>query len=142
MRLRKTVRTELNLFENILERWWEWYTWSHREAESLGLSWLMVWVLSDNNHLHIVKRANIKSIKNEFSRRITSLCGIFVAHKVYKLGKVRLLKLGLQTLVPRRFYLYIHDKSNVLGLLDYLYCLAVSHFHDVQAFLHSWQLTA
>ena len=76
----------------------------------------MVRVLTYYHHLDIGEWTQIEGIEDELGRRITRLCGIFVAHKVYKLGKVRLLKLGLQTLVPRRLYLYIHDKSNVLWL--------------------------
>ena len=66
-----------------------------------------------NHYLYIVERAKIKGVEDELGRRIARLCGIFVAHKVGKLGKVRLLKLSLQTLVPRRFHLYIHIKQEL-----------------------------
>ena len=103
------TQISLYLFKDILERWWELYAVLYRETQSVGLSRLMIWVLSDDNNLNLIKRAQVKGIENQLTWRIASRSLILLSHSCSELRKVRLIKLVLQILLPRFFYLYVHN---------------------------------
>ena len=98
----------LHFFENIQQRWRRLHTGTHGKAESVGLPWPVIRVLSDNNHLRFVIRTEVESIKNQLSRRITSRRTILLTNEIRQLHEIRLLKFRSQMLFPARFYLYIH----------------------------------
>ena len=97
-----------NLLENILERWREWHTILHRKAQSVRLSWFMIRVLSQNDHLYPIKRSLVKGIEDESTGWIAYSCTIFLTNRLCQLHKIRFIELILQMFLPRRFYLYIH----------------------------------
>ena len=51
------------------------------EAESLCLSLLMVRILPNDDHLHLVEGTEVEGIEDEVARRIACGGAIFVAHK-------------------------------------------------------------
>jgi hypothetical protein len=55
----------------------------------------MVWVLSDNHHLHLIKGTKIKGIEYQFAWRIAGCSGIFLPNGTRQLSKVGFLKLTL-----------------------------------------------
>lgn len=56
----------LNLLEDILQRWRKLYPVLNGETQSMCLSRLMIRVLSDDDHLHLVKGTQVESIEDEF----------------------------------------------------------------------------
>jgi hypothetical protein len=82
----------LNLFEDILQRGGELNTILNRETQSVGLSWLMIGILSDNHHLHLVERTKIKGIENQLAWRIASIMTILSTNRIgeccFQLGSI------------------------------------------------------
>lgn len=97
--------------ENILQRRWKRHAVVHREAESVSLPILMIRVLTNNDHLHLIKRTQIKSIENQSTRRETCSLRIFLPYKISQIREIRLLKFSTDMRLPRLFYLYIHHIS-------------------------------
>ena len=81
------------------------------ETEAVRLSWLMVGILTNNNHLHLMKGAEIESIENESARRITRAAPIFLTYSSSQLLEIGLLKLFQQMFLPSGFYLHVHTFS-------------------------------
>ncbi len=75
----------------------------------MGLSRLVIGILSDNHHLYLVKRTEVEGIEYQFAWRIAG-CGLILpSHSVSKLRKVRFLKLATKMSFPRILYLYCHN---------------------------------
>lgn len=68
----------------------------------------MIRVLSEEHHLDSVNWAKVEGIEDEPAWRIASSLGIGLAHKICKFGKIGLVKLRLQGLLPRWLNLYVH----------------------------------
>ena len=73
----------------------------------MSLPRLMVRVLSDDDHLHLVKGTQIEGIEDEFSWWEASAYNILLPDGIRQLLKVRFLKFSLQMFLPRGLYLYI-----------------------------------
>ena len=71
----------------------------HRETQPVGLSWIVVWVLPDDDRLYLVHRAKVQGRKDFRSRR--------VYHVVFRLllqeGFLYFLEIGLLELVAQKF---------------------------------------
>ena len=104
-------RTEviLYLLEDILQRRREHHPILHGETQSMCLSGLMIRVLSDNHHLHLVKRTQVEGIEDQFSRGVTSGLLILLPHGLCQLCEVGLVEFLAEIRLPCRFYLDIHE---------------------------------
>jgi hypothetical protein len=69
----------------------------------------MVGVLPDDNHLHLMERAQVEGIENPFSRRIARAAPVLRLHRLREANEVILLKFRGQLFFPTLFYLYIHQ---------------------------------
>ena len=76
----RCTKIGLNLLEDILQRGRELDTILHGETQSVRLSWLMIRILSDNHHLHLIKRTQVEGIENQFTWRITGGRLILLSH--------------------------------------------------------------
>ena len=97
----------LNLLEDVLQRRWKLHPVLYRETQAVSLPRLMVRVLSDDDHLHLVKGTQVESIEDEFSWWEASAYTILLPDGIRQLLKVRFLKFSLQMFLPRGLYLYI-----------------------------------
>ena len=98
----------LNLLEDVLQRRGKQHTVLYGEAQPMCLAWLMVGVLSDDDHLDLVEGTEVEGIEDERARRIACACPVFLTDGSSELGEVGFDELALQLFLPRRFYLYIH----------------------------------
>lgn len=78
------------------------------EAQAVGLAGLMIWVLTNDDNLDTVERAQIEGVENQRSRRIARAAPVFVTHKIGEFLEIWLLKLAADMLPPRFFYFYVH----------------------------------
>ena len=60
----------IDLLEDVLEAWWRYYTTPNGEAESMGLSWAMVWILTQYHHFYMVKLCEPERTKHVSAGRI------------------------------------------------------------------------
>jgi hypothetical protein len=67
----------------------------------------MIWVLSDDDHLHLVKGTQVESIEDEFPRGETNACSILLPDGTCQLLEIRFLELPLQMFLPRGLNLHI-----------------------------------
>ena len=111
------AQISLYLFKDILERWRELYAVLYRETQSVGLSRLMIRVLTNDNNLNLIKRAQVKGIENQLTWRIAGCSLILLSHSSSELRKVRFIKLVLQILLPRFFYLYVHNCLKISSII-------------------------
>ena len=100
----------LNLLEDILQRRWKQHTVLYGEAQTMCLSWLVVGVLSDDDHLDLVEGTEVEGIEDERARRIARTHPVFLTDGSGELGEVGFVELLLQLLFPRRFYLYVNHE--------------------------------
>ena len=103
------VEIILNFPKNINQRGRHGNAVLNRKAQSFSLSWLVVRVLSNNDHLHLVKWTEVESIENFTPWRITSGGGILLLDEIDKLSEIRLLEFRSNMFVPRRINIYIHS---------------------------------
>ena len=68
----------------------------------------MIGVLSDDDHLHLIERAQVEGIENQSARWIARRRLVFLANNSRQMLEIGLVELPLQLLFPRGFYLYIH----------------------------------
>ena len=99
----------LNLLEDVLQRRGKLDAVLHREAQSVGLTWLVVRVLSDNHHLHLVKRTQVKGIEYQLPWRIASILRILRTNRTGEPDKIVFVELTTQILFPALFYLNVHQ---------------------------------
>jgi hypothetical protein len=55
----------LHVLINVFERGWWGDRFHNAETQSMGLVWLMVRILTDNNHLNFLYRCGFKTVKNQ-----------------------------------------------------------------------------
>ena len=96
------------LLEDVLQRRRKHHSFLHGEAQPMSLAWLVVGILPDDDHLYLIKGTQVESIEDQPAWRIAGSCLVLLSHLLRKLHEVGLLKLSLQLLLPRRFYLYVH----------------------------------
>ena len=99
----------LYLLEDVLQRGREGHAVLHREAQAVSLAGLVVGVLADDDHLHLVEGAQVEGIEDEAARRIAGSSGVFLSHAFGQLCEIGFLKLALQVLLPCGLYLYVHE---------------------------------
>jgi len=104
----RRTKVGLYLFKDILQRGRKLDTVLNREAQSVCLSWLVIGVLADNHHFHLVERTKVKGIEYQFAWGIARGSLILLSHSLSKLRKVRLFKLATKVSLPRFLYLYCH----------------------------------
>lgn len=63
-RRHRKLKIVLYLLKYIDERWRQRNTVTHRETQSVGLSWTVIRILTENDNFYFVKRTFIKSRKN------------------------------------------------------------------------------
>ena len=81
----------------------------HREAQAHRLAWIMIRVLTQDNHFDILHRSELEGPENAVSRGIDGLSLLLFGMEIRdKPRKVRLVELTLQGLSPGFFYLYVH----------------------------------
>ena len=107
----------VDLLEDVDKRGRHAYTIFHRETKSLGLSWTMIRILSDDDHLDVVERTEVEGIKYLAPRRVASALRIFRAHERGKPLEVGRSKLLLQHFGPRRMYFNFHRYRQIYDLL-------------------------
>ena len=71
----------------------------HREAQAVGLSWIVVGVLPDDNHLHLVHGAKVQGRKDFRSRRVNHV----MLRLLLQEGFLYFLEIGLLELVAQEF---------------------------------------
>ncbi len=98
----------MHLLEYVHQRWGERHTVIHAEAQSVSLSDAMIWILSENHHLYLIKRSSVKSRKNLPTRRKNLTTGIFLPNKIGQLLEIRCFPLSGKHTVPRRLDAYVH----------------------------------
>ena len=96
------------LFDDIHQRRRNHHPCRHRETESMCLAGLVVWVLTQYHHLHLVERRAVECGKDVAPFRVAHILLPFGHQKFFQLGKVGSLKLRPQHLKPRGFYLGIY----------------------------------
>ena len=87
------AQISLYLLEDILQRWRKLDTVLYRKAQSMGLSGLVVGILTDNHHLHLVERTQVKGIEDQFAWRIASILTILCTNRIGESDKIRLVEL-------------------------------------------------
>ena len=102
------AKVGLDFLEYVDERRRKGHSIVHREAQPLRLARLVVRVLADDYHLHLVKRAQVEGVEYQPSRRVTRALAVLVADKRRKRGEVRLFKLRADVPFPAIFYLHVH----------------------------------
>ena len=96
----RLAQVQFYLLEDIDQRRGKSDTIVDGEAKTMSLSRFVIRVLTDNNHLHLMERAEVESIEYQFSRRITRSLGILLTHEVGELQEIRFVKFCLQILSP------------------------------------------
>ena len=72
----------------------------HREAKSHGLPRLVIGVLTDDDHFHLVERTKVEGIEDEPARRIARITAILLAHQMGETGEIVFLKLRPKLPLP------------------------------------------
>jgi len=97
--------------EYVLKRRGKRHAIVHGETQPVRLPGFMVWVLTYDNHFHLVKRTQVESVENKASRRITPRLGVLRAHERCQILEILLVELTADVLPPRLFNLYIQNVS-------------------------------
>ena len=63
-----------------------------REAESVRLMYIVIGILSQDHHLHFVKRGQMEGIKDLICRRKHSIVRVFLPHELIQIPVIRLFK--------------------------------------------------
>lgn len=96
------------LLKDVLQRGREHHAIIDREAQAMGLSRLMIGILPDDDHLHLVKGTEVEGVEYQMARWIACVVEIFLMHKVGEVDKVLFVKLPADMLFPGFFYLNVH----------------------------------
>mgnify|MGYP007078628893 CR=1 FL=1 len=99
--------------EDVLQRGWERHAVRHGETESVGLSFAVIGVLSDDYHFEFVERAFVESPEDVAAARVDAVRGIFLPYELRKGGEIRFLEFGREQLFPVGGDLYIHDANRI-----------------------------
>ena len=97
------------LLKDVLQGWRHRHSVGNREAQPHCLPWLMIRVLSDDDHLHLVVGAQVEGVEYQLSRGIACRCGIFLAHEVDQVDEVGFFKFLYKMSFPRFFHFHVHD---------------------------------
>ena len=89
----RRTKVGLNLLEDILQRGRKLDTVLNRETQSVGLSWLMIGVLTDNHHFHLVERTQVKGIEYQFAWGIARVLLILGSNRIGEPDKIILVEL-------------------------------------------------
>ena len=105
----------MQLLEDVDQRGRELYAGLHRETESVGLPRLVVRVLPENHHLHLVKRREVEGVENLRTGRKDGKL-LFLCHQ----EALQLLKVGRGKLVGQlAFPRFFNDRiDHRVGLLN------------------------
>ena len=86
---------------DVLQGWWRGHARSHRKAEPMRLPRPVIGVLTQNDHLYLFKRRQIKCPKYLSTRGVYALsCRLFGPQKLTERGHVVGGKLGGQPCLP------------------------------------------
>ena len=97
-----------NLLEDVLQRRREGDAFLNREAQPMSLSGLMIGILANDDHLHLVERTEVEGVEDEAGRRVARRLLVLLSDGGRQLLEVRLLELRLQLRLPCGFHLYVH----------------------------------
>ena len=90
----------VNLLEDIDQRARNLNVGSNGEAESVGHTRAVVWILTEYYDLHLVKRAGVESRENLAGRRVDRAAGILFVDEARQLREIGLLPFRSQGLGP------------------------------------------
>ncbi len=68
----------------------------NRKAQSVGLSWPMVWILPDDHYIHGVERAMVECGKNFPTLRIAGMPGVLGPHELGQVPEVGFFEFALE----------------------------------------------
>ena len=94
------------LLDDIHQRRRHLHSLRDTEAESMRLPRLMIRVLSQNHHLHLVERGAVEGGEDVATLRIAGVLGSLLDKEFLELGKVWRLKLRFEDLQPRLLYFW------------------------------------
>ena len=89
----RSSRLSLYLLEDITQRGREFHAIVDTKAQAMSLSYPMVGVLSQDDHLDLVKWCTVEGIEDKVSGRKAKARGVFGMNKTDELAKVRFGKL-------------------------------------------------
>ena len=90
----------VQLLEDVLQAGREGHAIGHREREAVGLSRTVVRVLAQDDHLHLVERREVESVKDQRTRGINGILSLLAHEERLEVGKIGCLELWPQHLVP------------------------------------------
>lgn len=100
----------------------------HREAEAVGLTWFVVGILAQDNHLDSFKRAAVEGVEDVVAFGENGTLGIGCFDKGGQGGKVRFFELWCQVSFPGIFYLYVHNRGEaVCAVCLQIYSFFIDH---------------
>ena len=97
-----------NLLEDVLQRGWERHAVRHGETESVGLSFAVIGVLSDDYHFEFVERAFVEGTKNVASSGEYPAGSVFLPYEVGEFSEIGFFELFGKNLFPVRSDFNIH----------------------------------
>jgi len=105
----------LYLLEDVEQRRGKRHSVVDRETQSMGLTWLMIGILSQKDYLQLLEWTEIEGIENQTGGRIALVLAILLPDERHKLSEVRLVELALQPSFPALLYFHFHvrDKSRI-----------------------------
>ena len=83
----------------------------HGETESVGLSFAVIGVLSDDYHFEFVERAFVEGTKNVASSGEYPAGSVFLPYEVGEFSEIGFFELRGEEFLPVGGYLYIHVTS-------------------------------
>ena len=89
----RRTKVGLNLLEDILQRGRKLDTVLNRETQSVGLSWLVIGILTDNDNLNLIKWTKIKGVEYQFTWRIARVLLILGSNRIGEPDKIILVEL-------------------------------------------------
>ena len=101
----------LNLLEDVLQRRRKHHPVLYGKTQPVSLSWLVIRILTDDDHLHLVERTEVEGIEDQSAGRIAGGLLILLSHGLCQLCEIGLLKLLSEMRPPRGFDLYIHRNT-------------------------------
>ncbi len=107
MRRRGNPKVILQLLEDIHQRRGLGYTMGNRKAKSVGLTFSMIWVLSEKDNFDLFKRCMLKCIEDQLSRRINCVMFPLIYQELFQLSEIGRLEFLPQDLFPALLYVRI-----------------------------------
>ena len=98
-----------DFFEYVFQGWGSWNIVGNGKGQAHSLAIAVVWVLSEYNYFHFVKRREFERFEYLLAWRENRHSSFFLRMEIFRqLGEVVFLKLRRQRSLPRFFNLYIH----------------------------------